>query len=71
MVHRYPALSGPCTHDKHHSLAVEGSPCLVQTRIPMDSLYWQVHGPGDLQTRKLRGDMKTYTVSMWETQAQG
>ena len=50
MVHRYPALSGPCTHDKHHSLAVEGSPCLVQTRIPMDSLYWQVHGPDDLQT---------------------
>jgi hypothetical protein len=72
MVHHYPVLFGPCTHDIHHSLVVEDSPCLAQTRTPMDSLYWKVHGLGDLQTnREVRGAMTACTPSIWEVQNRG
>ena len=72
MVHHYPVLFGPYTPDIRHSLVVEGSPCLAQTHTPMDSLYWKVHGLGDLQTRsQVRGDMTTYTAIIWGVQVWG
>jgi hypothetical protein len=69
MVRHYPMLFGPYTHDTRHSPVVECSPCLALTRIPMDSLYWKVHGPDDLQTKsQVRSDMTAYTASIWGVQ---